>query len=78
MEDTAYNRELALLRGEIEVDIDDIMDLLFPMLGDSEELSLKWMFSYNTKLEARPVDLVEQNRLIEVYQYLHYSVYGPY
>jgi hypothetical protein len=48
------------------------------MLGDSEELSLKWMFNYNTALEARPVDLVENNKLIDIYKYLHYSVYGPY
>jgi hypothetical protein len=78
MEDSEYDREIALLNGQIEVDIDDIMDLLFTMLGDSEELSLKWMFNYNTALEARPVDLVENNKLIDIYKYLHYSVYGPY
>lgn len=58
--------------------IDDCNDLVFILVNNNEELATKWWFAYNTELEARPVDLIEQRQEDKIYSYLHYYVYGPY
>jgi hypothetical protein len=55
--------------------IDDIVDLLFAMFSQDEEMSLKWLMGYNRHFEAKPVDLVSQNRSQEIYDYLYHNAY---
>lgn len=57
--------------------MDRIVSLLFALVG-TEENAMKWMFSYNTALEGRPVDLIADSQEDKVYSYLHFYVYGPY
>lgn len=58
--------------------IDDCNDMVFTLVGEDENLAMKWWFGYNTHFNARPVDLLAENRLKEIHSYLHFNLYGPY
>lgn len=65
-----------------EAEVDDIIDLLYVLFDSpknedySEKTALAWTFSYNTGLNAKPVDLISQGKTQVVYDYLFNSAYG--
>lgn len=50
--------------------VDDCNDLVFILLGDNEKLALKWWFEFNHAFGKRPIDMVAENRIDEIYRYL--------
>lgn len=73
----SYNREIEILNGA-EPTLDEIIDLLFTIVGNNEKSALKWMFGYNLAFKDSPINLVAQGKLKELYGYLHFNAYGPY
>jgi len=67
---------------ELNATVDDIIDLLYVLFDNpknkdySEKTALAWIFSYNTALNAKPVDLISQEKTQVVYHYLFNSAYG--
>lgn len=58
--------------------MDEIVDLLFILVGNSEKHAMAWMFSYNNYFKDHPVNVISQGDMQKVYNYLFYAAYGPY
>lgn len=49
---------------------DEVIDLLFDLMGDNAGKSLDWLYGYNTALNAVPVDLMLNGEVLTVQSYL--------
>ena len=58
--------------------IDEIVDMLFAIVGDNVLHALQWLYGPNTALDGIPMDLIQSGKVDEVYSYLHFNCYGPY
>lgn len=57
---------------------DEIVDMLFTIVGNSTWHALQWLYGYNTALKGIPMELINSGKVDEVYSYLHFNCYGPY
>jgi len=57
---------------------DDIVDMLFAIVGNNVLHALQWLYGHNTALEGIPMDLIHSGSVDKVYSYLHFNCYGPY
>jgi hypothetical protein len=57
---------------------DDIVDMLFSIVGDNVGNALKWLYGPNTALDGIPMELIQSGKADKVYSYLHFNTYGPY
>ncbi len=57
---------------------DEIVDMLFALVGDNVLHALQWLYGYNTALNGIPMNLVNLGDIDKVYGYLHFNCYGPY
>lgn len=57
---------------------DEIVDMLFALVGDNVGNALKWLYGHNTALEGIPMNLINSGNIDKVYGYLHFNCYGPY
>ena len=57
---------------------DDIVDMLFGLVGDNVGNALKWLYGPNTALDGIPMELIQSGDVEKVYSYLHFNYYGPY
>ena len=57
---------------------DDIVDMLFGLVGDNVGNALKWLYGLNTALDGIPMELIQSGNADKVYSYLHFYYYGPY
>jgi hypothetical protein len=58
--------------------IDEIVDMLFAIVGDNVGNALKWLYGHNTALDGVPMTLIYSGDIDKVYSYLHFNYYGPY
>jgi len=49
---------------------DEVIDLLFDLMGDNVGKALNWLYGYNTTLQAVPVELLLNGRVMAVHSYL--------
>lgn len=57
---------------------DDIVDMLFAIVGNNTWHALQWLYGYNTALEGVPMEMIYAGKIDKVYSYLHFNCYGPY
>jgi hypothetical protein len=57
---------------------DEIVDMLFGIVGDNVGNALKWLYGHNTALDGIPMELIQSGKTDKVYSYLHFNYYGPY
>lgn len=57
---------------------DEIVDMLFGLVGDNVGNVLKWLYGPNTALGGIPMELIQSGDVEKVYSYLHFNYYGPY
>ena len=57
---------------------DEIVDMLFALVGDNVGNSLKWLYGHNTALDGVPMNLIYSGQVEKVHSYLHFNCYGPY
>ena len=57
---------------------DEIVDMLFSIVGDNVGNALKWLYRHNTALDGIPMELIQSGKVDKVYSYLHFNYYGPY
>jgi hypothetical protein len=57
---------------------DEIVDMLFSIVGNNVGNALKWLYGHNTALDGVPMDLIYSGKMDQVYSYLHFNCYGPY
>jgi hypothetical protein len=57
---------------------DEIVDMLFGIVGDNVGNALKWLCGHNTALDGIPMELIQSGKADKVYSYLHFNYYGPY
>ena len=55
---------------DLEKVADEVIDLLFDLMGDNVGKSLDWLYGYNTALNAVPVDLMLNGEVMTVQSYL--------
>lgn len=58
--------------------IDEVVDMLFAIVGDNVGNALKWLYGHNTALDGVPMTLIQSGNIDKVYSYLHFNHYGPY
>ena len=56
---------------------DEIVDMLFGLVGDNVLHALQWLYGYNTALDGIPMKLIESGHVDEVHSYLHFNFWGP-
>jgi hypothetical protein len=64
--------------GGVMSKTDDIVDMLFSIVGDNVGNALKWLYGANTALDGIPMELIQSGKADKVYSYLHFNTYGPY
>ena len=57
---------------------DEIVDMLFGIVGDNVLHALQWLYGPNTALDGIPINLIQSGDADKVYSYLHFHYYGPY
>lgn len=57
---------------------DEIVDMLFAIVGDNVLHALQWLYGPNTALDGVPMELIQSGDVDKVYSYLHFNAYGPY
>lgn len=57
---------------------DEIVDMLFNIVGDNVGSVLTWLYGHNTALDGIPMELIQSGNIDKVYSYLHFNYYGPY
>lgn len=57
---------------------DEIVDMLFSIVGDNVGNALKWLYGYNTALDGIPMQMIQSGNTDKVYSYLYFNAYGPY
>ena len=57
---------------------DEIVDMLFGIVGDNVGNALTWLYGPNTALDGIPMELIQSGDIDRVYSYLHFHYYGPY
>lgn len=57
---------------------DEIVDMLFSIVGDNTLHALQWLYGQNTALNGIPMELINLGEVDRVHSYLHFNCYGPY
>lgn len=57
---------------------DEIVDMLFAIVGDNTGHALQWLYGQNTALNGIPMELISSGEVDRVHSYLHFNCYGPY
>jgi len=57
---------------------DEIVDMLFSIVGDNVGNALKWLYGSNTALDGVPMEMIHYGNVDKVHSYLHFNAYGPY
>ena len=57
---------------------DEIVDMLFSIVGGNVGSALKWLYGANTALGGVPMEMIHSGDADKVHSYLHFNCYGPY
>ena len=57
---------------------DEIVDMLFSIVGHNTWHALQWLYGHNTALNGIPMELINSGEVDKVHSYLHFNCYGPY
>ena len=64
--------------GKMMSKTDEIVYMLFGIVGDNVGNALTWLYGPNTALDGIPMELIQSGDVDRVYSYLHFHYYGPY